>query len=432
MATHKTKRYDEPHQFDPLMPEQARIGPLLERASDLTRAATALGASAAPAAHQELRVLLRSMNSYYTNRMEGEHTRPSDIDKALQQDFSADDGLARKQRLAVAHIRTEEVCEAELEVRRATGQDSTRWLYSADALMWLHRELFSSLSQKDLALKDGSFLVPGVLRLRDVQVGEHVSPTAASVPAFLERWSAVYGGVRRGEAAIVGVAAAHHRLAWVHPFLDGNGRVARLHTHLVLQSLGLTNGLWSPLRGFARSEEAYRALLHAADEPRRGALDGRGNLTLSGLIAWVDYTLGTCIDQVEFMGRQMDVRGMRDRIAAALSYEESTVKSGVRKESLAPLHYLFATQAQLGRAEFKAMTGLGERVATGMLSALLRRGFLASDTPYGDVRFAVPRHALRFYFPALWPEAEQDQALLQAELKVDETARANLTTAPKT
>jgi acyl dehydratase len=93
-------------------------------------------------------------------------------------------------------------------------------------------------------------------------------------------------------------------------------------------------------------------------------------------------------------------------------------------EALVALHYLFATQAQLGRAEFKAMTGLGERVATGMLSALLRRGFLASDTPYGDVRFAVPRHALRFYFPVLWPEAEQDQALLQAELKVSGTARA--------
>src|SRR5450755_3743838 len=123
MVTHGIKRYDEAHQFDPLMPEQARIGPLLERASDLTRAATALGASAAPAANQELRVLLRSMNSYYTNRMEGEHARPSDIDKALKQDFSADDALARKQRLAVAHIRTEEVCEAELEARRAAGQE---------------------------------------------------------------------------------------------------------------------------------------------------------------------------------------------------------------------------------------------------------------------------------------------------------------------
>jgi hypothetical protein len=117
---------------------------------------------------------------------------------------------------------------------------------------------------------------------------------------------------------------------------------------------------------------------------------------------------------------------MRDRIAAA---EESTVKSGVRSES--SHSYLFARRpARAG--ELKAMTGLGERVATGMLSALLRRGFLASDTPYGDVRFAVPRHALRFYFPALWPEAEQDQALLQDELRISGTARADLTTPPKT
>lgn len=80
-----------------------------------------------------------------------------------------------------------------------------------------------------------------------------------------------------------------------------------------------------------------------------------------------------------------------------------------------PLHYLFATQGELGRADFKAMTSLGERVATATISALLSRGFVASDTPYGNLRFAVPRHALRFYFPALWPEAEQDEALLLAE-----------------
>jgi Fic family protein len=70
----------------------------------------------------------------------------------------------------------------------------------------------------------------------------------------------------------------------MHPFLDGNGRVARLYTHLLLYAWGLTNGLWSPLRGFARSEERYKALLQAADELRRGDLDGRCHLTQAGLI----------------------------------------------------------------------------------------------------------------------------------------------------
>ena len=413
MKSQAIAQYDAPHQFEPLMPSESAVGPLLERASDLARAANALGAVSAQGAQQELRKLLRSMNSYYTNRMEGEHTRPSDIELALMKDFSSDADLARKQRLAVAHIRTEEICEATLTAKLAAeGDDTARWLYAPDALCWLHAELFKDLPAADLQLSDGSAMVPGQLRQRGVAVGRHEAPTWASLPLFLARWQEVYGRTRRGEASIVALAAAHHRLAWMHPFLDGNGRVARLHTHLLLHAGGLTGGLWSPLRGFARTETQYKQLLQAADEPRRGSLDGRGNLTQAGLVDWIAYTLDVCIDQVAFMARQLDVLGMRARIQAALAYEAAVVKSGVREEALNALHYLFATQAELGRADFKTMTGLGERVASATVSALLSRGFVASDSPYGALRFAVPRHALRFYFPALWPEAEQDAAFL--------------------
>ena len=70
------------------------------------------------------------------------------------------------------------------------------------------------------------------------------------------------------------------------------------------------------------------------------------------------------------------------------------------------MHYLFATQGALPRADFKGMLGLGERLATAQVSALLKRGLLESDSTYGSLRFGVPQHALRFYFPRLWPEAE--------------------------
>jgi Fic family protein len=410
------QQYDAPHQFEPLLPAELLLAPLLEKAGDLSRKATALGSASGQAAQSELRKLLRSMNSYYTNRIEGEHTRPSDIERALQQDFSAQADLARRQRLAVAHIRTEALCEAELDRKLETdGLDAARWLYSPQALAWLHQELFRDLPEEDLRLADGSTLVPGELRQRGVAVGRHEAPTAQSLPRFIERWQQVYGSTRRGEAAIVALAAAHHRLAWTHPFLDGNGRVTRLHTHLLLYAWGLTGGLWSPLRGFARTEAQYKAQLQAADEHRHGDLDGRGNLTQAGLVQWIEYTLDTCIDQVEFMARQLEVQGMQDRIRAALAYEAAVVKSGVREEALLPLHYLFSTQGELGRAQFKAMTGLGERVATATLSALLARGFLTTDSPYGSLRFGIPRHALRFYFPALWPEAEQDQDLLEGQ-----------------
>ena len=125
MSTQIIQQYDAPHQFEPLMPAEGVLGPLLERASDLARAATALGTASGKAAQFELRALLRSMNSYYTNRIEGEHTRPSDIERALQKDFSANADLARKQRLAVAHIRTEQLCEAEVGRRVAARSNES-------------------------------------------------------------------------------------------------------------------------------------------------------------------------------------------------------------------------------------------------------------------------------------------------------------------
>lgn len=410
--------YDSPAQFEPLMPGDHVLGSLLERASDLTRAAVVLGNASGQVAQQEVRGLLRSMNSYYSNRIEGEHTRPSEIERALQQDFSGNADLARKQRLAVAHIRAECVCEADIDRRLSVeGDEAARWLYSPEALQWMHAELFSGLPDDDLRLVDGSLLIPGGFRERQVAVGRHEAPLHSALPLFVASWQERYGRVRRGEASLVALAAAHHRLAWMHPFLDGNGRVTRLHTHLGLHAWGLTSGLWSPLRGFARSADQYKQLLQAADEHRRGDLDGRGNLTQAGLIDWINYVFDICIDQVHFMSTQLNIVGMRDRIQAALSFEESVVKSGVRTEALNLLHFLFSTQHELPRADAKAMLGLGERLATSTVSALLARGFLASDSPYGKLRFAVPRHGLRFYFPLLWPEAEQDQDLLDGKVE---------------
>ena len=206
------------------------------------------------------------------------------------------------------------------------------------------------------------------------------------------------------------MAAAHQRLGWIHPFMDGNGRVMRLHSQALLSALGYTGGLWSPLRGFARSVDRYYALLAAADEPRRGALDGRGNLSQAALIDWIDYVLDICLDQVGFMGSMLKLDETPRRIAACLTYEQETLRSGVRVEALRPLHYLFLTGMEMDRGEFKRMTGLGDRTAVTLLTALVKRGLLASDSVQGRVRFGMPMHALRFYFPALWPEAEADTA----------------------
>lgn len=389
--------------MEPLLPGEHRLGPLLERASDLIRKSDRLAGWSAAGALPGLRQLLRAMNSYYSNRIEGQHTLPAEIEQALSNQYAKDADKAKRQRMALAHMAT----EAQLESLWPTWSLAEVW--SAQTVKDIHQDLFARLPETDGWLGYGpnaKSWAPGQWRDTEVSVGRHAAPAAAALAPFMARWSGVYAGVRRGEMQVMAMAASHQRLAWIHPFLDGNGRVARLHSHLVLGHLGLTNGLWSPLRGFARNQEAYYAKLSAADDHRAGDLDGRGNLTEKGLVEWIDFVVGTCIDQVDFMNGLLSLDRMKDRMAACLHFEQHVVRQGVRTESLRALHYLFSAQCELDRADFKAMLGLGERLASTQVAALLKRGLVLSDSPYGKLRLGVPQHALRFYFPHLWPEAE--------------------------
>ena len=399
----RCKVYDHIGQFEPLLPASNRRDGLLEKAHHLQGLALAAKGRAHASVMLAIAPLLRAMNSYYTNRIEGQHTLPVEIEQALRQDFATDADTRRRQRLAVAHMRTEAWAEAHAV--------HTDWplLFEPDVVRVLHQHLFEQLPAPDRLGDHGVVLVPGAWRTREVSVGRHVAPRAAAVPMFLKRLAEVYGRTRAGELAIVTVAAAHHRLTWVHPFADGNGRVARLHSQALLQGLGLTNGVWSPLRGLARSQPRYYELLANADLPRRNDLDGRGHLSEEGLIAFCDYFLDICIDQAGFMSQLLDMRTMKDRIAACLAFESRREGSGVRMEALAAMHYLFLG-GPTDRGAFKAMTGLAPRTADRVLQALLARGLLLADTPKGAIRFAVPLHALRFYFPTLWPEAEAGSA----------------------
>jgi len=57
----------------------------------------------------------------------------------------------------------------------------------------------------------------------------------------------------------------HHRLLWIHPFLDGNGRVARLMSHAILLNTLDTGAVWSVARGLARNVQEYKRHLSACN-----------------------------------------------------------------------------------------------------------------------------------------------------------------------
>jgi Fic family protein len=393
MNQNSSFHYSKIHQFEPLFP-QTKLEILRTQADELIQKSARLGNGIHFTTIASIQELVRSMNSYYSNRIEGQSTHPANIERALVKDFSDQPNTAKLQRIAIAYIDAEK----ELEKFSSFGLDTT---LQSTVLVNAHQALYSRLVPQDRTTPDGRIIEPGHIRHEDVIVGNHEPPIWNSVPRFLERMDQVYAKSENFQQGVISIACEHQRAMWVHPFLDGNGRAVRLQTHLAL--LPLTKGLWSMNRGLARNRDSYYAYLSAADSPRQGDLDGRGNLSEKALWEWCDWFLKIANDQVSFMEKMLDLTKMKNHIEALIIYW-STQDKLIRREAIMPLYHLFIA-GPLNRGEFLQMTGLGERSARSLLSRLIDTGLVKSKNHKSPVQFAFPLSALQFLMPNLYPEA---------------------------
>lgn len=265
--------------MEPLLPQSAQ--PELEELACeiLLYAGKLSGQVPAEITRHRIALLVRTMNSYYSNLIEGHKTLPRDIERAQRQDYSADPARRENQHLTKAHI---EVEEAMIERLHA---EPTLSVHSSDFLCWLHGEFYRRLPDELHFSKDRRGrpyrIEPGALRTFEVDVGRHQPPYSGALPGYLARFEAFYDSAEiLPTRQLVAAAAAHHRLAWIHPFGDGNGRIARLHSHACLVRRKVDGfGLWTLSRGLARQRQQYYERLAAADQRRRNDFDGRGNLS---------------------------------------------------------------------------------------------------------------------------------------------------------
>jgi Fic family protein len=340
--------------------------------------------------------LVRSMNCYYSNLIEGHDTHPIDIERALKGDYSKDAKKRDLQQEAKAHIAVQQWIDGGGLKGRALTADSIRETHRRfceklpEDLLWI----------EDPATKEKIKVIPGELRDRDVAVGNHVPVSPPAVPRFLNRFEEVYGKLGRTET-ILAAAAAHHRLAWIHPFLDGNGRVARLISHATLLEALDTGAVWSIARGLARSVDAYKGHLAACDLTRRNDLDGRGHLSEETLTEFTKYFLTTCIDQVTYMEGLMQRDQLRARIM--LWAEEQMRLNKLPPKSGAILEAVLY-RGELPRADTPGIVDSSERSARRVVSSLLEHGVLTSESTRAPLRLAFPATLASRWMPGLFPE----------------------------
>jgi Fic family protein len=220
------------------------------------------------------------------------------------------------------------------------------------------------------------------------------------VRRFLDRFDEVYSNTGKA-GTIVGAPAAHHRLLWIHPFIDGNGRVARLVSHATLLEALDTGGVWSIARGLARHVADYKSHLTACDLERRNDLDGRGHLSEEALAAFTRFFLETCLHQVTFMEGLVEPGRLRARISL---WVEEEVRMGALPARAGSILEAVLYRGELPRGEVADVLGVSDRQARRVVAALTERRVLTSESPRSPLHIAFPAEVAGRWMPGLFPE----------------------------
>ena len=383
--------------MEPLLPPEGERR-LEDLAVDLVSKANALAGQVNPVVQQSIGTLVRSMNCYYSNLIEGHDTHPRDIDRALAKNYAREPQRRALQLEAVAHIEV----QTQIDEKKDDQNDPT----STEYILWLHREFCERFPEELLLVENPDThekiqVLPGKLRTDDVAVGRHVPPSAVVLPEFLRRFEDAYDPAHHSKLRrIVAVGAAHHRLLWIHPFYDGNGRVARLMSYSTLRRLGIGSTLWSVARGLARNMNRYKELLMAADEPRRNDLDGRGSLSQAALTDFCEFFLQVSIDQVDFMESLLQPTELLRRIEI---FVEDEVRAGRLARGSYPVLREAVLAGNLDRSLARQLTGFRERMGRTVISRLLEKGLLTSAGPKEPLRLGFPLDVVERWFPKLYP-----------------------------
>ncbi len=393
----------------PFIPSDKTLGEssLPDKALELSKRSAKLTGQLSPLTLATLEQYMSVINSYYSNLIEGNATRPHEIRAAQQGDYSNDPAKRDLQKESLGHIAVQQW------LRDQNLNLDT--IFSPEFIKEIHLRFYQQIPEILWLIKDDQGnetekVVPGTWRSRGVKVGQHIPPSAKDVDDLMAGFCEIYHPQKyKGDRKLIAIMAAHHRFAWIHPFTDGNGRVGRLLTDVALKAVGLDSyGAWCLSRGLARTSGQYKRLLASADMPRQGDYDGRGVLTEKGLVDFCDYMLSTAIDQVAYMSDLLNLTDLRKRINSYV-FARNDFRVARMTESLKPaaglvLHTAFI-HGEIDRAQALELCAMPERSARRLLSQMKKEGLLSETSSKSPLRWEIPEHAEAWYFPDIAPLA---------------------------
>jgi Fic family protein len=359
----------------------------------------ALGRGIHPLILNEIARLMHKVNSYYTNAMEGNPSKLKDIDNALHNKFLKNKTARNYQLEHVAHIHVQEAMIKRLR------EEPNLHICSEEFLSWLHAQFFLKLPEEMQMAKTTSgkliAVAPGALRDQGITVGQHHAPaTREEIKHYLTQFEKFLSPENlTGAQKLLGMAASHHRFLWIHPFPEGNGRVARLLTTAYGFRIGVGDTmLWTAARAFARGREAYDTHLSLADQPRRNDFDGRGPLSEENLLKFCIFFLHCCDDQIRFMSSMLQLDELKKRYSR---FMDRLVTERILSKSGAKVMETLLWKGEIPRGEVPNICGVKQRRATQIIKELQTAQVTHSESAYGLLRLNISADMAAILFPEL-------------------------------
>ncbi|KDO01927.1 Fic family protein [Pseudomonas donghuensis] len=218
---------------------------------------------------------------------------------------------------------------------------------------------------------------PGSFRAGQVHIAQssHFPPDPVQVQGYMEELVAFINRRDPQKYDLMKVAIAHHRFGWIHPFSNGNGRVVRLLTYVMLIKYGFNvaagGRLLNPTAVFCNDRERYYEMLAQADAG-----------TAEGQERWCEYVLRGILDELRKLDRLLDYRYLKQAILSpALAHARE--RALLTELEYGVLRLLLDSDSAIARSSdlAAAMPGLNGPQRTYQIKKLVERGMLVPIKP---------------------------------------------------
>jgi Fic family protein len=245
----------------------------------------------------ELQSLFHLIESVQSARIEGNRTTLAEaVEKTVSGELEApkSEGIREIKNLYKAF----ELIEKNIKANTSLSKE---FIHS------LHKTIVEGLSNPDQVKKGEGDPHPG--EYRKVEVGIEKSnlqpPPRHLVPMLMDELIEFINAYNEGlpQYCLLKTAVAHHRFTWIHPYRNGNGRVARLVTYTELIKEGFRVHLLNPTAVFCADRNKYFDMLGKAD-----------TWTREGIQEWCLYFLSNLGIEMENVNRLLDIDFLLEKI----------------------------------------------------------------------------------------------------------------------